>query len=212
MKKLIAFILLSVTIGILFAESNQPPFDTKNPAIDDNFRAIYYNADQIQSGISYLTNNTTGQILTGNGNSVTPYWSSTRFWQVMKSTTTGQYQTTGTSFVNTPLTATITARSPSGTSTADITVTFYSETTNGGSCFFTLAKGATNLGLSNGFVRTTNAIGAELDMNQTLVWTDPSLGSGTTSYTLQIMSGGGNTCRSGANNHQNVMKIMEVDP
>lgn len=111
MKKWLVVLALCLIPSMMMAASNQPPFDTSDPAIDENFREIYYANDETSAIANetndLLTTNTSGQILVGQGVGVNPVWQSTtsfnfgKILQISTFTTTTSSATTSSTFVPT---------------------------------------------------------------------------------------------------------------
>lgn len=133
--------------------------------------------------------------------------------QIVKGTITSQTTTTSSSFVDTNLNVTITPLDPGSTIYLD--ATFYTENTDGGTCFYTIANNTTNLGASNGMMRISNAAGgeSEIDVPSSIVWADPPNTTSAVTYKVRFLSSGGaNTCRVGAANLTNTFVAMEISP
>lgn len=73
-KFLFTFLFAFSAITLINAESTeQPPLNTSDNAVNENFRQIYYANDELRN---LLTNNTSGQILVGQGEGNMPDWQS----------------------------------------------------------------------------------------------------------------------------------------
>lgn len=71
MRKKLLSIALSLICGFGYAETEQPPFEVKDPAVTENFREAYYAIDNLRSNFLPLSGGTMSGDIAMGGNSLT---------------------------------------------------------------------------------------------------------------------------------------------
>ena len=131
-----------------------------------------------------------------------------RILQVVSATYSTQVSTTSATFVSTPLTASITPTS----STSKVLIIVAGNggsTTVGGSVFYTIAKGTTNLLTNNGGSYLYNGAGAGYGV-VSMQYLDSPATTSSTSYTVYFRADGGATAYFCLGSNINVITLMEI--
>lgn len=198
MRKIFLFVVL-ILPSVLCAASNQPPFETENPAVDDNFREIYYTTDRLNS---VLTDNTSGQILVGQGVGLNPVWQSTasfnvgQILQISTFTTNTSSATTSSVFVPTNSTISITLRHANSKVFVISSGALLISTND--AALASLYRGSTNLHGASGQCQNVNPDAAATQgVGCTMFAWDTPNSVGPHSYTVRISRGSAGTATYG---------------
>jgi len=126
--------------------------------------------------------------------------------QVVGSTLSGNQSTTSTSFVTTNLSASITPQF--STSKILVIVNSVSGASSGQSSFYTIYRGSTNLGGSNGLV--IDGLLSQVDMPLSMSYLDSPSSTSSLTYTAQFRIGSSGTAFFGEGNLTSCMTLMEI--